>query len=198
MPSTLSKNLLLENWGLVPYKLAFERQVQYVQDIQKGLRPQTLIFCSHPSIVTLGRGTKDGDLFAWAGETLEVNRGGRATYHGPSQVVMYPLINLDQNFNGSLKHRDIHGWIRLLENTVVETLQEYGIASQGNVEQVPLGEESQDATGVWVGSQKIASVGIAVQKWITSHGVAINIYDDPKAFVGIHPCGFQSHRMVSL
>ena len=128
-PSILSKNLSLENWGLVPYKIAFDRQAEYVQEIQQGLRQQTLVLCSHSPVVTLGRGTKKGDLFARTGETLEVNRGGRATYHGPSQVVMYPLINLDQSYTSKtgeiLKPRDLHGWIRRLESIVINTLSQY-------------------------------------------------------------------------
>jgi len=200
MPSTSFKNLLVENWGLVPYRESFEKQSQYVDEIISGFRQPTLVFTQHSPVVTLGRGTKEGDLFAWKGAVESVNRGGRATYHGPNQMVFYPLIHLDPRDDPDFPCRkDIHGFIRLLENATVETIKSLGIESQGNVAQKSVGEDSQkDATGVWVAGKKIASIGIAIKKWISSHGLALNLYHDPQAFQGIHPCGFLSTQMTSV
>ena len=93
----------VEDWGEIPYQEAFEKQKQYVEELIAGTREETIVFCSHPPVVTLGRGTKPDDVFAWQGETVEVNRGGRATYHGPNQVVMYPIVDLGGNTPNYIK-----------------------------------------------------------------------------------------------
>lgn len=174
------------------YREAFRRQEELVQKIIQKETSEKLIFCSHPPIVTLGRGTKPGDVFAWTGDTFEVNRGGRATYHGPSQLIAYPLISLEET-------RDLHQYMRLLEQSVLNLLAQFGISSQGRSIQQQVGEDVPDeATGVWVGSQKVAAIGIAVKKWITSHGVALNVFEDSQAFQGFYPCGFQPSQVVSL
>ncbi|MBY0383832.1 lipoyl(octanoyl) transferase LipB [bacterium] len=180
------------DWGLVEYREAFRKQEELVQKIIEKETSEKLIFCSHPPIVTLGRGTKPGDVFAWKGDTMEVNRGGRATYHGPSQLIAYPLISLE-------KTRDLHLYMRLLEQSVLDLLLEFEISSQGRSFQQQVGEDVPDeATGVWVGSQKVAAIGIAVKKWITSHGIALNVFEDSQAFQGFYPCGFQTSQVVSL
>lgn len=183
----------VHDWGLIQYELAYRRQLEAVERLIKGEGDEQLIFCSHPSIVTLGRGVKEGDVFAWSGETLEVNRGGRATYHGPNQIVVYPIVNLDS------RHRDVHRHMRVLEDSVVDTLAEFGVSAVGNSKQARTESDSpDDATGVWIGDRKIASVGIGVRKWITIHGLALNLEHDPKAFTGMRPCGFSSDVMISL
>lgn len=180
------------DWGLVDYREAFRRQEDLVQKIIQKETSEKLIFCSHLPIVTLGRGTKPGDVFAWTGDTIEVNRGGRATYHGPSQLIAYPLISLEET-------RDLHQYMRVLEQSVLNLLAECGISSQGRSIQQQVGEDVPDeATGVWVGSQKVAAIGIAVKKWITSHGIALNVFEDSQAFQGFYPCGFQPSQVVSL
>lgn len=199
LPEFLRGKVALEDWGLIPYREAFELQKKYVDEISSGLRPETLVFCSHPAIVTLGRGTQPGDIIGWTGDTLEVNRGGRATYHGPSQIVFYPLVSVAEGAPKKIKPRDLHGFFRELELAVVEALQEIGISSQGHTIQQQVGQSNeQEATGVWIGSQKIAAIGIAVRKWIVSHGLALNFDDDPQAFQGILPCGFQPSQVTSI
>ncbi len=197
------KQLEFVDWGLVEYREAFRRQEELVQLIIEKKTPEKIIFCTHPPIVTLGRGTKSGDVFAWTGDTLEVNRGGRATYHGPSQIIAYPLISLggsdDSYANKKIPPRDLHQYMRALEQSVQLLLKDLGITSDGRSIQTQVGEEIPDeATGVWVGSQKIAAIGIAVKKWITSHGIALNVFEDAQAFQGFYPCGFQTSQVVSL
>lgn len=200
---SLPKQIEILDWGLVEYREAFRRQDDLVQQIIEKKTSEKIIFCSHPPIVTLGRGTKPGDVFAWQGDTLEVNRGGRATYHGPSQIIAYPLISLggaDEFYvDKKIAPRDLHQYMRALEQSVQLLLSELGIASQTHALQKQVGSsELEEATGVWVGDQKVAAIGIAVKKWITSHGVALNVDVDEAAFQGFYPCGFQVSQVTSL
>lgn len=185
--------LNVEDWGLISYKEALSRQEEYVDQVARELRRETLVFCSHPPVVTLGRGTKEGDVFGWTGETFEVTRGGRATYHGPSQIVAYPILDLNS------RGRDLHLYMRALEDAVLATLASFGIVAEANALQVEDGAaEATPATGVWIGKQKIASIGIAVRKWISFHGLALNVEHDPLAFQGMKPCGFTPGSVVSM
>src|SRR4051812_48230040 len=95
-----------EDWGLVPYVEAMDLQLQYVDEVASGQRPETVIFCTHPPVVTKGRATQQGDVLGWAGEVISVSRGGRATYHGPDQMVVYPIMNL------TARGRDLHKYLR--------------------------------------------------------------------------------------
>lgn len=170
------------DWGLIGFEEALNKQLELVHLISEGDEEEQVIYCSHPPVVTLGRGTKEGDLMGWQGDIVEVQRGGRATYHGPSQLVAYPILDL------SKRNRDLHKFIRNIEHAVIDTLKGYEVeagVSEGN-------------TGVWIGDKKIASIGIAVKKWVSYHGVAINLDFDPKAFRGLKPCGFTTETMVSL
>ncbi len=191
----------VEDWGLISYSEAFEKQKRYVDELIAGERSETIVFCHHPPVVTLGRGTKDGDVFSWQGETIEVNRGGRATYHGPNQVVMYPIVDLGGNTPNYIpkKEKSLHGYMRILEEAAIQTIREYEVEAEGHSVQQQVGEEeAAEATGVWVGNQKMASIGIAVRKWVTHHGIAINLFKDESAFQGINPCGFTTKTMISL
>lgn len=182
----------VSDWGLIGYSEALAKQVELVDAVGSGRTNETLVFCTHPPVVTLGRGTKPGDLFGWQGETVEVNRGGRATYHGPSQLVVYPILNLDR------RGRDLHRYMRLLEDAIVAALAEFGITASGRASQVDDQGAAVDATGVWIGTRKLASIGIGVRKWISFHGLALNVADDPQAFVGMKPCGFSTGTMISM
>lgn len=191
--------LSFQDWGLIDYSEALERMMNLVEEVASGLHgPGVLVFCSHPPIVTLGRQTQASDVFAWTGKTLEVSRGGRATYHGPSQLVVYPVMNLKNPRKGRVA-QEIAGFIRLLEDGIVEALAAYGVSSTGkSLQKKNPRADAADETGVWVGPKKIASLGIAVKKWISFHGAAINLDQDSKAFAGMNPCGFQTSVMVSL
>lgn len=191
----------VEDWGLISYEEAFEKQKQYVEEVIRGERQETIVFCSHPPVVTLGRGTRPGDVFSWKGETVEVNRGGRATYHGPNQVVMYPIVDLGGNTPNYInkKTKSLHEYMRVLEDAAIMTIAEYEVDAKGHVMQTQVGEtDAEEATGVWVGNQKMASIGIAVRKWVTYHGIAVNLFKDDEAFQGINPCGFTTNMMTCL
>lgn len=195
--------MIFEDWGLIPYEQALEKQLHYVALLETALsqnsdHPGYLIFCSHPEVVTTGRQTQPEDIFSWQGPLIEVSRGGRATYHGPSQLVIYPIISL-KNPRKQRGPQEIRGYLRDFESAIAQTLSKYGITAVGKTPQkIPGKNLETDETGVWVGSQKIASLGIAVKKWITYHGAAINVQHDPQAFVGINPCGFKTETMISV
>ena len=190
---THESNLVFQDWGLVDYQTALLRQMDLVDLVSREHARETIVFCTHSPVVTLGRGTRDGDLCGWTGETVEVGRGGRATYHGPSQLVVYPILDMSQ------RGRDLHKYMRTLEEIVVGTLQDFGVTASGRSMQVHDGDEvAEEATGVWIGSRKIASIGIGVRKWVSFHGLAINLDQDDNAFQGMKPCGFTPSMMVSL
>ncbi len=177
--------MIFEDWGEVEYAEACERQLRLVDEVASGAEDR-LVFCTHPPVVTKGRSTTKEDITTWTGPTIESSRGGRATYHGPSQIVIYPILKLSDH--------DLHKYLRLLEETTALALREMGLPAER--QETPKGEISR--TGVWVGPRKIASVGIAVRQWVTYHGVAINVFDDPSAHQGIKPCGFTPETMTSV
>jgi lipoyl(octanoyl) transferase len=196
---SLLHRLQFVDWGLIDYREAMARQLELLEEVHLEHAPQTVVLCSHPPIVTLGRGTREGDVFGWGGDVIEVSRGGRATYHGPSQVVAYPIVNLMDSLRSQLKPRDLHGYLRALEQVIVETLAHFGVHAEGSSPHTQVGDVSpSDATGVWIKDRKIASIGIGVRRWVTYHGLAVNINADPLAFKGLHPCGFTTSTMVSL
>ena len=190
-------NLSFQDWGLIDYEEALKKQIDLVEKVHAEQSAGYLVFCTHPAVVTLGRATQPGDVFGWPGKVVEISRGGRATYHGPSQLVVYPIVNLSQTRHGR-PEREIAGYLRSLENGIVATLKHYDISSVGKSLQKRSDESSADETGVWIGPRKIASLGIGVKKWITYHGAAINLSYDPQAFQGMIPCGFSANTMISL
>lgn len=185
--------ITVEHWGEISYREALARQEEYVDHVSRELRRETLVFCTHPPVVTLGRGTRSGDVFGWTGETFDVSRGGRATYHGPSQTVVYPILDLNS------RGRDLHAYMRNLEGAVLDVLASFGISAEANALQTEDGsDEATPATGVWIESKKIASIGIAVRRWVSFHGLALNIDADPTAFQGMKPCGFAPGSVISM
>jgi lipoate-protein ligase B len=182
--------------GLVDYREAFLFQEQKLKERQEDIIPDTLIFCRHPSVVTLGRASKKEDLFGWDGEVVETNRGGRATYHGPGQIVVYPIVSLKNNSNLNIREQDVRAFLEGIENAVVKVLRSYGLDAK-TLSLKPL-EPGQLNRGIWVGDKKIASIGIAVKRWCTMHGVALNFLKDEKAFTGIHACGFDTQTYASM
>lgn len=177
----------IEDWDLTDYWLAFERQAKMVQARVDGQGADTLIFVEHPTTVTLGRRATQADLhfpeeiFAERGITLQkINRGGLATAHEPGQLVVYPIIKL--------KKKDLRWFANQFLNVVIRLLADYGV--QGNLKE---GEP-----GVWVEGRKICSFGIALKKWVSSHGIALNINNSLETFAMIVPCGRPSEMVTSL
>ncbi len=170
--------------GLIDYEKTHQLQLQLVEEVLLNQTEETLILCSHPPVVTTGRKTKKEDInkHIWQGPIIETKRGGQATYHGPKQVIAYPIIDLKRRGN------DIYKFLRNLEHAVSKSLESYKLKSDGDPKN----------TGVWIEQRKIASIGVAVKRWITYHGVAVNIHHDPFAFKGINPCGMNTVIMTNL
>lgn len=180
-----------EDWGLISYQEATNRQLELVEKVAFGFEDDTVVFCSHPPVVTLGRATEPSDLAGWSGEVVETSRGGRATYHGPEQLVIYPIIDLKKE-RQNLRSRDVDQYLRTLELMLIQTLEKLDI--QAKCPKIP----DVLLTGVWVRDKKIASIGIAVRKWVTYHGAALNLSLSDDAFSGIAPCGFTTGIMTSV
>lgn len=179
-----------EDWGLTPYAVALELQLERLNEVVEDHSDETIIYCSHPPVVTKGRSTTDADITTWTGDVVEVQRGGRATYHGPNQLVIYPIIDLRG------RGKNVEGYLRALETALIESLRALGIEADRRPAEGM--DEEKLFTGVWIGRTKIASIGIAVKKWVTYHGVAINLRPDPMAFQGISPCGFKTSDVSDL
>ena len=155
------------NLGLIDYQLALDKQLEIVQSIIDArkisqsipdLNLDTVIICSHPSIVTTGRQTTVDDVFGWKGPLLEISRGGRATYHGPSQVVIYPILDLKKP-RSNRQPQEIRGYLRALEQAIVETFSLYNVKTVGRSLQTKSDSSTeQDETGVWYLNKKIANV----------------------------------------
>lgn len=166
----------------MPYQEALARQLLYVEEIAEGKRTDTIVFCSHSPVVTLGRATQPDDVTDWQGELVEVTRGGRATYHGPDQMVVYPILDL------KLRGRDLHKHLRWIERVIKNALEQIGAFDR---------IRSHD-TGIWIGEKKICSIGIAVRKWISYHGLSLAVDNSLEAYNGIRPCGLTPNMMTNL
>ena len=146
---------------------------------------ERLLLLEHDPVFTMGRTRDESSLLDPARLPFPVhrtNRGGQATYHGPGQLVCYPILDL------AARGRDLHKYLRFLEDVLIRVLGEYGI----------LGSRREDLTGVWVEDRKIASIGIGVRRWISMHGFALNIAKDLPGFSAIIPCGISGVTMTSL
>ncbi len=175
--------------GTATYRDAWARQLSLVEQRMTGAVPDTLILVEHPHVFTLGRRREaqanvlsPGDV-----EVIEIERGGDVTYHGPGQLVAYPIVLLGDG------ERDLHKYLRNLEQAVIETCTRFGLAADREI----------GKTGVWCTNaagarKKLCSMGIACRKWITFHGLALNVATDLSYFQRINPCGFESGIMSSL
>ncbi len=169
------------NLGRVEYERALCWQRGLVKMRQEGLARDTIIFVEHPSVVTVGRNGHEENLGETDRNAVHVERGGDVTYHGPGQLVVYFIFNL------AARRRDLHRFVSNLQLGVVDTFKDIGIAAR----------RGDEHTGIWVDEKKIASVGVAVKKWITFHGVAINLNMRLEDFRGIRPCGLDAEVMTS-
>jgi len=175
--------------GTASYRETWARQLALVEQRQTGAVGDTLLLVEHPHVFTLGRRREaQGNVLAPGDvEVIEIERGGDVTYHGPGQLVAYPIILLGEG------ERDLHRYLRNLEQAVIETCVRSGLAA---------GREP-GKTGVWCDGiagtrKKLCSMGIACRKWITFHGLALNVASDLSYFGRINPCGFESSVMSSL
>lgn len=175
--------------GLVKYEQAYSMQKELLEGRIRGEVPDTLILLEHEPVFTVGRSGSLNNILIDEQERLrekialfKVNRGGDVTYHGPGQLVGYPIFDL------SGYGRDIHKFLRMLEEVIIKVSAEYELRA-GRV---------SGFTGVWVGQKKIASIGIGVRKWVSFHGFSLNVAPDMRHFSLINPCGLGERKMTSM
>lgn len=186
-PSGRSSCFLYEP-GRIPYTDAFKLQRDLHQSCVAGDIPGILILLEHNPVITMGVKTAESNLLASSElladsgiELAKTDRGGDITYHGPGQLVGYPILRI-RDLCG-----DVHGYLRTLEQSVIDVLSGFGL------EGIRHGQ-----AGVWVGDKKVCSIGVAVRKWVSYHGFALNVDPDMAHFSLINPCGLQSEQVTSL
>ena len=177
------------NLGFIDYKEAWDIQKEIFSKRVSGEVEDVLLLLEHPNTYTLGKTAHKENLKGSEHYLMEnnisvydIDRGGDITYHGPGQIVGYPIIDLNNWF------KDTHKYLRALEEVIIKTCFEYGLKCERNPKH----------TGVWIGDKKIAAIGIKVSRWITMHGFAFNVNTDLNLFNGIIPCGIQDKSVTSL
>ena len=169
--------------GLVDYAAALAWQQMLVEQRIAAEIPDSLVLLEHPPVFTLGRGGHERYLLDPGQVPVHrVGRGGEVTFHGPGQLIGYPILDL------KLHGKDVHRYLRRLEDVVITTLAAWGIPAT----------RRDGLTGVWVGTDKIASIGIGVRRWVAFHGFALNVNTDLSYFSAIVPCGLPGVRMTSM
>src|SRR5436189_1092932 len=185
------RTLEIRSLGTIPYPEALALQRTLVEERRANRVGDTLLFVEHPHVLTLGVRGDGGrshilatpDALAARGvEVHETGRGGDITYHGPGQIVGYPIVDLKPD------RCDVHKYVRDLEEVLIRTAAEYGIDA-GRVDGL---------TGVWVGREKLAAIGVRIARWVTSHGFALNVTTDLEYFKLIVPCGIGDRSVTSL
>jgi lipoyl(octanoyl) transferase len=181
--------LLVSNLGTIPYREALAIQTDIQAQRQADEQPDTLLLLEHPPVYTRGRRASDGELSlgedfyrAHGIEIVPTDRGGKVTYHGPGQLVGYPIMRVS----------DIGVHLRKMEAAIVAALAEYGIEARSRC------AEGIDYTGVWVADRKIASIGVHVSRGVSTHGFAVNVTNDLAPFTWIVPCGLPDVTMTSM
>jgi lipoyl(octanoyl) transferase len=177
--------LSVANLGLVEYQAALALQAAMVAARQNDQIGDTLLLLEHPHVFTLGRGADERFLLAHRDGDVpvhRVSRGGEVTYHGPGQIVGYPILKLEGH------NRDVHRYLRNIEEAMIHALAEWDIKAT----------RRDGLTGIWVGTKKIGSIGVGIKRWTTCHGFALNACPDLSYFAGIVPCGIDGCEMTSI
>jgi lipoyl(octanoyl) transferase len=188
-PQASLRPMLVRKLGRLAYDRGLELQAQLVAQRQQGEIPDTLLLLEHDPVFTLGRNARAEHVLRSA-EALrqrgfgvfETGRGGDVTYHGPGQVVGYPILDLSPD------RQDVHRYVRDLEEAMIRACADFGVAA-GRV---------AGLTGTWVGGEKIGAIGVRIARWVTSHGFALNVGTDLSPFDLIVPCGIRGHGVTSL
>ncbi|MCH2101525.1 MAG: lipoyl(octanoyl) transferase LipB [Planctomycetes bacterium] len=176
-----SAHLEVEDLGQADY-LTLERHMFAVLDDVLAGGPDRLLVCEPDPVLTVGRGARIADYRSAGIPVHEVTRGGKVTFHGPGQMVIWPVIALEG------EARDLHAYLHALEEAIILGLQQLGVVA---------GRDSRN-TGAWIAKKKVASVGVAVRQWVAYHGVALNVSTDLNWFRRFDPCGLESELMTNL
>lgn len=185
MSSLRTETISVQNLGLLEYESAWQLQREIQAGVIAGITPNTLLLLEHPPVFTAGRRTSELDRPTDGTPVINVDRGGKITWHGPGQIVGYPIVKLK---NGN----DVVGFVREIENALIEVCKEFGVNAERYCER----------TGVWIrdakGDRKLAAIGIRVAKGVTMHGFALNVNPDLSWFTRIIPCGIPDVEVTSL
>ncbi len=172
-----------------PYAETWRWQQERAAAVAEGKAPEALVLLEHPPVYTMGRRSDpahllapEAELRARGAEVFWIDRGGDATWHGPGQLVGYPILNLAQ------RGRDLHAYVYALEEVLIDVAASYGIVAR----------RAAERTGIWVGDAKVAAIGIKVQHWVSYHGFALNVDPDLSWFEQIVPCGLHGYGVTSL
>ena len=185
MIKTQTDQILVQNIGRKSYKAVWDLQKEMQQQRINGNIEDTLILVEHDPVYTLGKNANEDHLLQSRDESVDVfniERGGDITFHGPGQLVVYPILDLS-NYKKS-----VSWYMRTLEQVLIDTLIEFKITAQRN----------DGLTGVWVGDEKIAALGVRISRWVTMHGFALNVNPDLSFYDGIIPCGIFDHGVTSM
>jgi lipoyl(octanoyl) transferase len=188
-PTTATLAPATLDWGRTGYAEAWKRQEELVARRNAGEAGDTLVFTEHNPVYTLGLRLGAEQNLIWDAaelarrgiEVVQTNRGGDITYHGPGQIVGYPIVNL-------APRQDLHAYLRFLEQVLINSVGQLGLAA----------DRRTGKTGIWLGPRKIAAIGVAVKRWTTFHGFALNVNTDLTAFSGIVPCGITDGTVTSM
>lgn len=170
------------DFGVMDFGETFAIQEQLAEALFRGEETETLLLLEHTPVYTIGRGGSEDNVLDAAIDPVRINRGGDVTFHGPGQLVGYPIIDLD------VRGRDLHRYLRFLEELLIRVAADYGVEAL----------RVNGRTGVWTGRGKLASIGVGVRRWITMHGFAMNVSTDLAAFSAINPCGIKACPVTSL
>ncbi len=185
MSALRTETISTRNLGLVEYEAAWQLQREIQENVIAGTLPNTLLLLEHPPVFTAGRRTLDSDRPIDGTPVINVDRGGKITWHGPGQIVGYPIVKLK---NGN----DVVGFVREIEEALIKVCHEFGVNAERYCER----------TGVWIrdakGDRKLAAIGIRVAKGVTMHGFALNVNPDLSWFTRIVPCGIAGAEVTSL
>ena len=169
--------------GLIPYETAWKYQRELHAQRLAGDIPDTLVLLEHPPVYTFGKNSDRSNLIdPLDAEVIQSDRGGDITWHGPGQLVGYPIINLEEH------KKSVSWYMRNLEEVIISTLKEFEIS----------GDRISGMTGVWVGNQKVCAMGVRLSRWVTMHGFALNVRPDMSYFNGMIPCGIKGKGVVSM
>ena len=176
--------MVIRDLNIIGYEEAWALQQQLVEQRKARQIPDTLLLLEHPHVFTLGRSAKREHLLAQPPEVevRQTNRGGDITYHGPGQLVGYPIFDL-----GAIR-KDVVWYVRRIEEALIRALAEFGIEAGRN----------RGYTGVWVKSEKVAAIGVHISRWVTSHGFALNVAPELRYFECIVPCGIRQAGVTSM
>ena len=171
--------------GRMSYNSAWDIQKEYHKKVVFGKEPDTLIIVEHEPVYTLGKSANDNHLLQSASEEIQVfriERGGDITFHGPGQIVVYPILDLNRFV------KSVSWYMRTLEKIIIDTLSDFEIKAG----------LKDGLTGVWVGDEKIGAQGVRISRWVTMHGLALNVNTDLRYFDGIIPCGIFDYGVTSM